>query len=328
MKHKLVSVIIPTYNRAHLVVEAIRSVENQSYPAVQIIVIDDGSQDNTARMMSQFEGVEYHYQENRGQGAARNLGLKHATGEYIASLDSDDMWNPDFLTESVTFLEKHELDFVFLNWKSSDGKKSFIDFWTANEKWSKFGIVKKDEDWMMIDASQLRRLFLSTCPAPTSSFLMRRSSSKLWNEEVIVADDWFLILEMIVSKPCRAAFTLSTFWQKRVFDDNIYDGRNIVETTENMLHDDLLMEKHFYSRLTFREKRIFRKRRVSTLLYYGWLKVGRENIFKILFYDMGKAFALAPIGLTSYIFDRLLTSFRYRINTILLEKRHVDEQEL
>src|SRR4028118_658180 len=109
MKQKLVSVIIPTYNRAHSVVEAIRSVKNQSYPNVQVIIIDDGSRDNTAEVVAGVKNVEYYYQENRGQGAARNLGLKYAKGDYVASLDSDDIWQPEFLAESVKCLEKHGL---------------------------------------------------------------------------------------------------------------------------------------------------------------------------------------------------------------------------
>jgi glycosyltransferase involved in cell wall biosynthesis len=327
MKHKLVSVIIPTYNRAHSVIDAIQSVKNQSYPAVQIIIIDDGSQDNTAEIIAQVKDVEYYYQENRGQGAARNLGLKYAKGEYVASLDSDDMWQPEFLAESVKCLEKHDLDFVFLNWKSSDGKESFIDFWKRNEKWRKF-IEEKDNDWMLIDSKHLRRLFLFICPAPTSSFLMRRSSLKLWNEEVIAADDWFLILDMVISKPCRAGFTLSHFWLKRVFNDNIYDGREILEVTENMLHDDQLMSQHLYSHLTFQEKYIFRKRLASNHLNFGRLKWERENISKIAVKNIAKAFTLEPLGVSFYILERFINSLKYRMKTVLPEKPRENEQKV
>jgi glycosyltransferase involved in cell wall biosynthesis len=327
MKQKLVSVIIPTYNRAHSVVEAIQSVKNQTYPAVQIIIIDDGSEDNTAEIVAQFEDVEYYYQENRGQGAARNLGLKYAKGEYVASLDSDDIWQPEFLTESVKCLEKHELDFVFLNWSSSDGKESFLDIWNRKEKWRKF-IVETDKDWRLIDAGQLRRLFLFICPAPTSSFLLRRSSLKLWNEEVIAADDWFLILDMVISKPCRAGFTLSPFWLKRVFNDNIYDGRDSMEVSANLLHDDRLMSQHLYSRLTFAEKYIFRKRLACNHLNFGRLKWERENISKTAVNNIVKAFTLEPFGVSFYILERFLNSLKYRMKTILPEKHPEEEQKV
>lgn len=327
MEPKLVSVIIPTYNRAHSVVDSIRSVINQTYPAVQIIIVDDGSEDNTAEVVAQFKNIEYHYQENRGQGAARNLGLKYAEGEYVASLDSDDIWEPEFLTESVGCLEKHNLDFVFLNWKTTDGRENFLDCWKRNEKWREF-IDGSDNDWLLIDSKQIRRLFLLSCPAPTSSFLLRRSSVKFWNEEVIAADDWFLILEMVVSKPCRAGFTLSTYWLKRVFDDNIYDGRDQLEVSENLLHDDLLMAQRLYSRLTIAEKYIFRKRLASNHLNFGRIKWERENISKIAVNNIAKAFALAPLGVSFYILERLANSFKYRINNILSEKPEEKEQKV
>src|SRR5438045_7718773 len=111
----LVSVIIPTYNRAEYVVEAIRSAKAQTYPLKQIIVVDDGSCDDTARRVSEVAGVEYYYQVNRGQGAARNHGLRFADGEYVASLDSDDLWDEDFLARSVECLEAFNLDFLFTN---------------------------------------------------------------------------------------------------------------------------------------------------------------------------------------------------------------------
>ncbi|MEJ7700920.1 MAG: glycosyltransferase family 2 protein [Pyrinomonadaceae bacterium] len=125
MHQKLVSVIIPTYNRAHLVVEAIESVKAQSYPTIQVIVADDGSQDDTAQSVAKVENVEYYYQENKGQAAARNLGLRYAKGEYIASLDSDDIWHKDFLKVAVAALEQYQADFVFLNWTEiSEAKQS------------------------------------------------------------------------------------------------------------------------------------------------------------------------------------------------------------
>ena len=327
MKQKLVSVIIPTYNRAHSVIEAIRSVKNQSYPNVQIIIIDDGSKDNTAEIVAGFKDVEYYYQENRGQGAARNLGLKYAEGEYIASLDSDDVWQPEFLAESVKCLEKHDLDFVFLNWTSSDGKETFLDFWKRNEKWRKFSAAT-DDQWQLIEAKKLRRLFLFICPAPTSSFLLRRSSLKLWNEEVIAADDWFLILDMIVSKPCRAGFTLSSFWLKRVFSDNIYDGRDVMEVTQNLLHDDRLMKRHLYARLSFTEKYIFRKRMACNYFNFGRLSLEREKNSRLAISNFAKALTLEPIGVGFYILERVMTSVKYRIGSLMPEKNRDDPQKV
>src|ERR1700754_2695434 len=93
----LVSVIIPTYNRAALVSRAIESALGQTWPNKEIIVVDDGSTDNTAAVVRRFAGVRYFHRPNGGQAAARSTGLTAACGVYIASLDSDDVWEPEFL---------------------------------------------------------------------------------------------------------------------------------------------------------------------------------------------------------------------------------------
>src|SRR5947209_463132 len=120
MSNGLVSIIIPTFNRAAIVLDAIRSAQAQTYTRKQIIVVDDGSGDDTASRVRQLGGVEYYYQAHKGQGAARNFGLRNARGEFVATLDSDDLWQPDFLAGSVQFLEQNKLDFVFSNWLRYD----------------------------------------------------------------------------------------------------------------------------------------------------------------------------------------------------------------
>jgi glycosyltransferase involved in cell wall biosynthesis len=321
MTHKLVSIIIPTFNRARLVVEAIRSVQAQSYPAKQIIVVDDGSQDDSMQVIAQFEGVKYYRQENKGQAAARNLGLHYAKGEYIASLDSDDVWHREFLTDSIKCLEKHDLDFVFLNWTSTDGKETFLDSWERNKEWQKF-IVKRDADWFLLDPKQIRRLFLKSCPSPSSSLLLRRSSLvSSWNEDMIVADDWYLILEMVLSKPCRAAFTLSPYWLKRVFGDNIYDGRDVLETTRNGLHDDHLMVQCLSSQLTSAEKYILRERLARNYLRFGRLNWKCEGFPKNLLHGFAAAFALTPVGVSFYITKKFINYIKYHMKTLFPHNR-------
>jgi glycosyltransferase involved in cell wall biosynthesis len=108
-----VSVIIPTYNRAHTLSRAIDSVLSQTLPPMEIIVIDDGSEDDTSRLMSkQYGQCTYHYQANQGVSSARNLGIEMARGEWIALLDSDDRWLPKKLQlqlESLTRSPRYRL---------------------------------------------------------------------------------------------------------------------------------------------------------------------------------------------------------------------------
>ena len=100
-----VSVIIPTYNRAVLVQQAVESVLKQTFRDYELIVVDDGSTDGTDRALERFGGrLRYVYQTNRGPSAARNRGVHEAQGAFIAFLDSDDLWVPQKLARQLTAL--------------------------------------------------------------------------------------------------------------------------------------------------------------------------------------------------------------------------------
>ncbi len=100
----LISVIIPCYRQAHYLDEAIRSVLAQTYPHVEIIVIDDGSPDNTAEVVARYAGLRYLRQRNMGLPTARNVGLHASAGEYIVFLDADDRLLPEALATGVNAL--------------------------------------------------------------------------------------------------------------------------------------------------------------------------------------------------------------------------------
>jgi glycosyltransferase involved in cell wall biosynthesis len=105
-QNPMVSVIIPSYNHAHFVGDAIRSVLNQEYDRFEIILVDDGSTDNTGEVVAQFGfRVRYTYQPNQGLSAARNKGLRLARGELIGFLDADDLYEPDYLGTLVSLLK-------------------------------------------------------------------------------------------------------------------------------------------------------------------------------------------------------------------------------
>lgn len=103
-----VSIIIPTYNRLKFLQEAIDSVLAQHYQGYELIVVDDGSTDNTRQIAQKYSGkISYIYQENRGVSAARNRGIDKSTGEYLCFLDSDDLWKPDKLSTQVSFMDNN-----------------------------------------------------------------------------------------------------------------------------------------------------------------------------------------------------------------------------
>ena len=107
-KKPLVSVIIPTYNRGWIVKEAIESVLAQDYRDFELIVVDDGSTDDTDDILNSYRGdIMVFRQENQGVSAARNRGLSEAFGRFIAFLDSDDLWLPQKLFQQIKFFNEN-----------------------------------------------------------------------------------------------------------------------------------------------------------------------------------------------------------------------------
>lgn len=101
-----VSVVIPTYNLANYLPQALQSVFDQSLSPFEVIVVDDGSTDNSAELVRTFDSrLRYFRQDHKGVSAARNLGLEVAEGEVIAWLDADDLWEPEFLATVIPLLE-------------------------------------------------------------------------------------------------------------------------------------------------------------------------------------------------------------------------------
>jgi len=104
----MVSVVIPTYNRGWIIREAIDSVLNQDFKAFELIVVDDGSTDNTQGILSSYrDKIKVIRQENKGVSAARNKGIASSSGTYIAFLDSDDLWLPGKLETQIEFFRNN-----------------------------------------------------------------------------------------------------------------------------------------------------------------------------------------------------------------------------
>ena len=107
-KTPFVSVIIPAYNRAEFLPEAVESVLGQTYRNFELIVVDDGSTDETPAILRHYgEALRVIHQKNRGPSAARNAGIRVARGEWLSFLDSDDYWLPRKLERQVNFLQSH-----------------------------------------------------------------------------------------------------------------------------------------------------------------------------------------------------------------------------
>lgn len=257
----LVSVIIPTYNRVAFVLDAIESAKKQTYPHVEIIVVDDGSVDDTKTLLSTLSGITYIYKDNGGQASARNAGFSVAKGELIASLDSDDIWDNNFLEVLVHKMLNDQLDFVFAQLKreSSIAGESFRTV-GYNIHLLKY-IGREHDGWVSLSDEETRTLYINTCPSPSTSFLItRKALGNGWNEDMLVGDDWFMQLSVVLSGYSKCAFYVNPLWLKRVNDINVYDERDAEELCLNLhIHDIHLFIESFRSRLTKEECKILRR---------------------------------------------------------------------
>jgi glycosyltransferase involved in cell wall biosynthesis len=113
MRATRVSVVIPTYNTSRYLPDAVASVRAQQWPDTEIIVVDDGSTDETPSVVSALADVTYLRQDNAGTAAARNRGVAAATGSWLAFLDADDQWADGKLARQMAYRDEHPCDMVF-----------------------------------------------------------------------------------------------------------------------------------------------------------------------------------------------------------------------
>ena len=274
MKTKIASVIIPTWNRGSLVVEAIESAKRQTWPNTEIIVIDDGSEDDTARRLAEVTGIRYLRQQHRGQGAARNLGLAHARGDYIATLDSDDLWESAFLERAINAMEDLDADIIFCNWHTVA-----IDLTRAAGldrdracRWKSRPSIQVN-GLRAVVPSVFRKVVLDGSYCPSSGVLLRRSSMGDigWNEKMLVADDWCLLLDMAFQRSSRLRIVNEPLWTKRVRSDSISFGRGVRSCLvyQAKIHDLRQIKERFTPLLDASERFLLEEHAISLYLGYS-----------------------------------------------------------
>ncbi len=265
-KSPTVSVIIPTYNRAHLIGRAIQSVLNQTYQDFEIIVVDDGSTDNTEEVMKRFndERIKYiKHEQNKGEAAARNTGIKIARGEYIAFQDSDDEWLPEKLEKQIKVFENasSKVGVVYTGfWRIKNGKKTYI----PSSK-----ITPKEGD---IHNILLEGNFIGGPVTLIKKECFERAG--MFDEELPLLTDW----EMWIR--------LSKYYHFKYIDEPLvisyYQPDSIGRNQDASIRaDELILEKHFED--IKKDSRLLAKHysNIGTLLFSnGEFKQGRSYLIK------------------------------------------------
>ena len=122
--NRLVSIITPSYNTAKFITETVLCVQNQTYTNWEMIIVDDCSKDNTDEILKPFlndKRIKYLKNEkNSGAAVSRNRALREAKGQWIAFLDSDDLWNPEKLEKQIRFMEENGYHFSYTNYSEVD----------------------------------------------------------------------------------------------------------------------------------------------------------------------------------------------------------------
>ncbi len=184
-----VSVVLPTYNRGWILEQAVESVLGQEYANLELVVVDDGSTDNTNGLLSRFgDRITVIRQANRGVSAARNAGIRASNGELIALLDSDDTWLPGKVTAQVAFFSDHPDALVC----------------QTDEIWIRNGVRVNPGKRHRKEAGMIFERSLALCLVSPSAVMMKRSlldQMGLFDEALPACEDYDLWLRIAWKHP-------------------------------------------------------------------------------------------------------------------------------
>lgn len=284
-----VSVIIPTYNRAHLIVRAIQSALRNTLPHDEILIVDDASTDDTAAVVRPFTpNVRYLLAPHGGAGAARNFGLRHATGDLVAFLDSDDEWEPDKLALQRAVLDRRpEVLFCCSNFSSRTENSAvapgFLDRWHKDRRpwdqilgpgatYSSIASLPNGRADFPVHVGSFYRLELLADYMATSTVMVRRleaGDALRFAEDLPISEDKACFAR-VASRGLGAYFAIDLAIQwghggPRASDTNLYT----LATTKLLLIDQIWQSDPVFVRAYAAD--IDRIRRANLLKRARWL---------------------------------------------------------
>ncbi len=197
------SIIIPTCNRGAILTQAVKSVLDQTFSDFEVVILDDGSTDDTQNRLRPFlsdSRIHYLLRPNAGVAAARNTGVAASSGTFISFLDSDDLWKPHKLELESTFLRGHPtVDALFSDLEKYDGDDHIASFMRATPVFSHFLSQTPFPDGIEITNRQMFLCLLREVPVkPTSLTITRRAFEKTggFNEAFRRSSDWEFLLRL------------------------------------------------------------------------------------------------------------------------------------
>ena len=227
MSTPLLSVVIPTWNRAHIVCEAVESALIQRTGQIEVIVVDDGSTDDTAQVLERGFGSRIHLlrmPRRRGAGAARNAGARLASGELVAFLDSDDLFLPGKLDAELRALERFPAaeavvsdSLSFLEGEADDRSRFALNGLLAAAQ----GQVRCMSEcrWLWTNSQN----GVATCSITLRRTAFARIGLTLFAEDLVYCEDWEF--ELRVYHSCRVVVLPQVWARVRRFDDGSRPGR-------------------------------------------------------------------------------------------------------
>lgn len=201
---KQVSVIVPAYNRASFLPLCIRSIKACGYPNTEIIVVDDGSTDDTQSVIERLQpGITYIHQKNKGLPGARNTGIRASKGNYIAYLDSDDQWFPGQLNALVDVLERHpDVGLVFADAMVGNERDGFVPWYrfAGRDEFYDLPSEIRSPDIRVFHRFPFYRLMLNRNLVFTGAVLIRRHlvlDCGMFDERLRTGEDWEVWLRLM-----------------------------------------------------------------------------------------------------------------------------------
>jgi glycosyltransferase involved in cell wall biosynthesis len=192
MINPLVSIIVPAYNAAKHISDTIKSVQNQTFKDFELIIIDDGSKDNTLEVIESFlddKRIKYIFQENKGQASARNNGIREAKGSLIAFQDSDDLWKPNKLEKQLSLFDDPSIGVCY------------SDVEVLDDETEKIIEYKRTNNFEQMRRGDILKDLIYYNFIPFASVIVRKTcleKVKGMDESILIGDDWDLILRLSV----------------------------------------------------------------------------------------------------------------------------------